>query len=217
MLVGFIPAPWLRLLWRLRSGEPLFRPSAPVRLDFTRRLRPDGSTPLRDQITPSLVDARGNLRRALARMQNQATLAGTYSAQHGLEFTQPFHDKRVVELALAIPEDLYFRGGRARYLARRALADVLPAEFQTRSWRNIARIPDLLEMAERQESRMLAEIDRLQTIPKLARYFDFARMRRMVSHPQAAQRNPWAAGRVRRGMRALIWALYLEWFLQDNA
>ncbi len=48
------------------------------------------------------------------------------AAANGLEFTQPFHDKRVVELALAIPEALQMRNGRDRDLARRALADIYP-------------------------------------------------------------------------------------------
>jgi hypothetical protein len=39
-------------------------------------------------------------------------------AAHGLEFTQPFHDERVVEFGLAIPEALYFKNGKTRYLAR---------------------------------------------------------------------------------------------------
>ncbi len=54
------------------------------------------------------------------------------AAARGLDLTRPFHDKRVVEFALAVPEDLYVRNGMNRYLARRALADVYPPEFQSR-------------------------------------------------------------------------------------
>ncbi len=72
-------------------------------------------------------------------------------------------------------------------------------------------------MAAANEPLMLAEIARLQGIPRLAAYFDFARMRRMVVQRRADARNPWAASRVRRGMRALIWALHVEWLVRDNA
>ena len=62
------------------------------------------------------------------------------AAAHGLDVTRPLMDKRAVEFGLAIPEDLYVKNGRNRVLACRALADVYPAEFQTRS-----RDQDLLE------------------------------------------------------------------------
>lgn len=60
----------------------------------------------------------------------------------GLAVTRPFHDKRVVELALAVPESLYFRGGRNRYLACVALADIYPPEFQDRPFHNDRRVAD---------------------------------------------------------------------------
>jgi asparagine synthase (glutamine-hydrolysing) len=215
VLAAFVPARIYLIFRLLRAGEPIFMPRDPVNPALLRVLGSRG-TPLNTQVPPKLIHARDNLARALRRMQNYAMLAGTLPAMHGLEFTQPFHDKRVVELALAIPEDLYFRAGRPRFLARTALADLLPQEFQTRSRRNTQRIPDLMEMAKAQEPRMLAEIDRLEKIPRLTRYFDFRRMRRMVAQRPADRRNPWAASRVRRAMRALVWALHVEWFLRDN-
>jgi asparagine synthase (glutamine-hydrolysing) len=57
---------------------------------------------------------------------------GMEAARHGLELTRPFHNKRVVELALPIPEELYVKNGRNRYLACVALKDIYPPEFQTR-------------------------------------------------------------------------------------
>jgi asparagine synthase (glutamine-hydrolysing) len=217
VLSAFLPRAPRRLLTALRAREPLFGPRSPVNPAFAKRMRPPGWPGTSLQASPALIDQSANLARALRRMQNQSNLAGTLGAAYGLEFTQPFHDKRVVELALAIPEDLYFRDGRARYLARTVLADILPTEFQTRSWRNIPRIPDLLDMARAQEPRMLVEIDRLQANPRVAAYFDFARMRRMVRQRPRDRRDPWAAGRVGRAMRAMLWALHVEWFMQDNA
>ncbi|HLY80748.1 MAG TPA: asparagine synthase-related protein, partial [Caulobacteraceae bacterium] len=214
VLAAFVPSGLQRIRSDLRAGVPLVGPGEPINPDLARRMRRAKPKALR--AGPTLINARANLERTLRRLQNQQSLAGTLSAQHGLQFTQPFHDKRVVELALAIPEDLYFRDGRQRYLARTALADLLPPEFHTRSWRNIQRIPDLLQMAKAQEPRMLAEIERLQAVPRLAAYFDFKRMRRMVVQRPADARNPWAGGRVRRGMRALLWALHVEPLVRDN-
>ena len=90
------------------------------------------------------------------------------AAHHGLEFTRPFHDKRVVELALAIPDSLYFKDGRERHLAKLALADIYPAEFQSRDTYNDDRTPDFLAMVRRIEPQLLAEIERMERSPALA-------------------------------------------------
>jgi asparagine synthase (glutamine-hydrolysing) len=140
------------------------------------------------------------------------------AAHHGLSLTWPFHDKRVVELALAIPENLYFRHGRDRYLARTALADVLPAEFQTRaSWDNTPLIPDLMQMTRENETRILSEIERLSKIPRLSAYFDFAKMRQTVRRELDRDPRRRRGGGIRYALRGLLWALHIEWFLGSNA
>jgi Asparagine synthase len=60
----------------------------------------------------------------------------------GLELTRPFHDKCVVELALAIPQDLYVKNGRNRYLACAAFKDIYPPEFQNHWRKNDDEIPE---------------------------------------------------------------------------
>lgn len=62
---------------------------------------------------------------------------------------------------LAVPEELLFRNGRNRYLARMALKDVLPLEYQDRRPVDHDDMkPDFLAMAKRIEPQVLAEIDR---------------------------------------------------------
>jgi len=48
---------------------------------------------------------------------------------NGLDFTLPFHDKRVVEFDPAIPEELYVKNGKTRHLARAALKDFYPRKY----------------------------------------------------------------------------------------
>ena len=216
VLAAFVPHRARAVINRLRGGPPVFIPVDPVKLDFARRVRPEGVSPLIDQPGRSLIHPRKNMLRALRRVQNHTTLGGILPSLYGLQFTQPFHDKRVVELALAIPEDLYFKDGRNRHLARTALADILPPEYQRRPSGNTPRIPDLLRMAKAQEPRMLADIERLQRNPRVSRYFDFARMRRMLIQPQRARPDRWTGSRVSIAMGGLLWALYFEWFLQEN-
>jgi asparagine synthase (glutamine-hydrolysing) len=56
------------------------------------------------------------------------------SMAHGLECRGPFLDHRVVELALAMPieQKLRLRGGRSKYVLKKAFADLLPDAIKTR-------------------------------------------------------------------------------------
>jgi asparagine synthase (glutamine-hydrolysing) len=139
------------------------------------------------------------------------------AASHGLEFTQPFHDKRIVEFGLAIPESLYFKNGRTRHLARTALADLLPPEYQDRPPGNDDLGPDFLAMAKRVEPRVLAEIDRLEKFARLKKLFDFARMRAMLTRRTIDQHNSGSEFDTRQAHLAFLHARYIEWFNGDNA
>jgi asparagine synthase (glutamine-hydrolysing) len=130
------------------------------------------------------------------------------AAARGLELTRPFHDKRVVEFGLAIPEDLYVKNGLNRYLARRALGDVYPPEFQTRDRQNEGALGDapILDLAS---PELLDEADRLAGDEKLSAYFDFAQARRILAKPDqvgltAAEKNT--------AYRAVLTAKFIEWF-----
>jgi asparagine synthase (glutamine-hydrolysing) len=139
------------------------------------------------------------------------------AAAYGLEFTQPFHDKRIVEFGLAIPESLYFKNGRTRHLARTALADLLPPEYQDRPPGNDDLGPDFLAMAKRVEPRVLAEIDRLEKSARLKKLFDFGRMRAMLTRRTVDQHNSGSEFDTRQAQLAFLHARYIEWFNRDNA
>ncbi len=139
------------------------------------------------------------------------------AAAHGLEFTQPFHDKRVVEFGLAIPEELYVKNGKTRYLARAALKDLYPPEYQDRPPGNDDLGPDFLMMAKRIEPRVLAEIDRMEKAGKLSKYFDFPRMRAMLTRRSIEQHASGNEYDTQQAMLAFLAARYIEWFRGDNA
>lgn len=44
----------------------------------------------------------------------------------GVEYVYPYLDRRIVEFAIAIPPDLYYRHGKSRYLYRKSLGEMLP-------------------------------------------------------------------------------------------
>jgi asparagine synthase (glutamine-hydrolysing) len=124
------------------------------------------------------------LRKTASAPPVQSTLA----AAHGLEFTRPFHDKRVVELGLALPEAMQFGAGQDRYLARRALADILPATLLARRPGNDAEDPDFFRMATASAPVALAKARELDRDGRLSRYVNFERLEAMITGNDAARR-----------------------------
>jgi asparagine synthase (glutamine-hydrolysing) len=54
------------------------------------------------------------------------------AAESGLEIRYPFHDRRMMEFGLAIPEELRWRGGERKFVLRDAMRDSLPAGARAR-------------------------------------------------------------------------------------
>ncbi len=215
VLLPAVHASWMQVWIRYRNGLALFGPTMPL----SRRVIEGRDKRARSRFRWRSGDSpRFGMERALRRQQNAP--AQSYSiagAAHGLEFTQPFHDKRVVEFGLAIPEELFVKNGRTRYLARAALKDLYPPEYQDRPPGSDNMFPDFLMMAKRIEPRVLAEIDRMEKAGRLAQYFDFPRMRAMLTRrivEQSASGHEYDTG---QATLAFLTARYIEWFRGDNA
>ena len=215
VLFHFVPTSWLRIWVHYRNGLRLLGPTMPL----SRQIIQGGDRKARSQITyRSSQSLRIGMERSLRWQQNSEALAGSIpAAAHGLEFTQPFHDKRVVELGLAIPEELYLKNGKTRYLARQALKDLYPQEYQDRPPGNDDSSPDNLVMVKRIEPRMLAEIDRMAEKPYLSRYFDFPRMRKMLTRRKIDQHASGHEFDINQAMVAFLAARYIEWFRGENS
>lgn len=150
------------------------------------------------------------LRKSASAPPVQSTLA----AAHGLEFTRPFHDRRVVELGLALPEAMQFGDGQDRYLARRALADILPASLLTRGPGNDAEDPDHFRMASAAAPAALAEARRLDRDGRLSRYVDFDRLEAMIADADQAHRPD--HHRLMMANLTITLARFVAWFDRDN-
>jgi asparagine synthase (glutamine-hydrolysing) len=152
--------------------------------------------------------------RCTAAMVCSGSIAGgaATAAALGLDLTRPFHDKRVVELGLAIPEDLYVKNGKTRYLARRALVDLYPPEFQSRGRKNVGALSDSA-IWDLSATDLLAEADRLKTSPRLSRYFDFERAHQYLAEPE--QSGP-PAHKKSAAVRAILTSRFIEWVTREN-
>jgi asparagine synthase (glutamine-hydrolysing) len=56
-----------------------------------------------------------------------------HASRSGVEVRDPFRDRRLVELALAVPAHQLLGGGRSKRMHRAALSDLLPAEVTART------------------------------------------------------------------------------------
>lgn len=207
-------------LWtRLRHGPMPVWGDEPIAPAVAERLLADGTVDasrLRIAVKPG-IDMRGRMLETLRRlMAGQAPGLAAQAARHGLELTRPFHDKRVVELALAIPQELYVKNGRNRYLACAALKDVYPCEFQTRWRKNDDPIPDFQRMAKSIEPQILADIARMEKSEKLASYVDFAKIRRLLAARGPDDHESGWEEETQLALHGFLIARYLEWFRRDN-
>jgi asparagine synthase (glutamine-hydrolysing) len=212
VLLHFLPPSYLERKMRRAHGLASHGPTMPVAHEIVDA---SAGAPRKWGYLPDPADS---MLGVLRWIQDAAAMGTSIpAAAHGLEFTQPFHDKRLVEFGLAIPESLHFKNGRTRHLARTALADLLPPEYQDRPPGNDGLVPDFPAMAERVEPRVLAEIDRLEKSARLKKLFDFARMRAMLTRRTIDQRDSDGRLAKRQAQLAFLHARYIEWFNRDNA
>jgi len=215
VLEYLIPEAVRRARMRRRHGLARSGPTVPLQPRFAAGTRNALRMATPRAKTESAMRAR--MRATLMRLQRGRTLAGSLqAAAHGLEFTQPFHDKRVVELALAIPARFWTRGGRERYLARQALKDLYPPEFQTRGRGNDDLVPDFLAMVKSVEPQILAHIARMETGGRMAHIFDFPRMRQMLTRRSAADHRSGSEYDTHQAVQTFMQARFIEWFGGSN-
>ena len=118
---------------------------------------------------------------------------------------------------LAIPEELYVKNGRTRHLARAALKDLYPPEYQDRPPGNDDMGPDFLMMAKRIEPRATRRNRPHGKAGSSQSYFDFPRMRAMLTRRTIEQHASGNEYDTRQAMLAFLAARYIEWFRGDNA
>lgn len=103
------------------------------------------------------------------------------AAQAGwsMDYRDPTYDRSIIEFCLTIPLEEFLRGGRLRSLARRAMADRLPASTLARTARG-RQSADWYYSMSPLRARMLAEVRELEASPLASRILDVRRMRRLV-------------------------------------
>jgi asparagine synthase (glutamine-hydrolysing) len=142
-------AGWLKPLL-VRGVWPLLPPAMQT---LVNRARGRTASPVPDPLTPEFAAAtRVGERTALPTTRVCATrsrqelynwlfdgrltyvmdLEDRHHAWCGVEARHPFHDRRVIEFLLAIPEDQRWRSTKTKFILRNAAAGVLPDSVRTR-------------------------------------------------------------------------------------
>lgn len=138
------------------------------------------------------------------------------AAASGLDFTRPFHDIRIVELALAIPERLQFREGRERWLARTAFADCLPQSLLDRLPGNTPERPGQYAMLAQGLPEALAVLESAGPDCPAARYVAIDKLRsaiaKGVSDPGVTRNRALLPG----AANGVVVARFVNWFNRAN-
>lgn len=112
----------------------------------------------------------------LPRRAEQWALMG---ARHGLAVGFPMLDRRVVELAVALPSAVFQRGGWRRRVFRDAMAGVLPDEIRWRPGK-ITPLEEIASMLAARRERLSVVLDELRGHPAVSRILSPDAMVRML-------------------------------------
>lgn len=93
---------------------------------------------------------------------------------------RPMADRALVEFALGIPEDLYWRNGQSRWLGRQVLADRVPREILTSKKRG-KQSPEWYALATRRHKEMEEAVERIGRSKLARRVLDIPRMQELLA------------------------------------
>jgi asparagine synthase (glutamine-hydrolysing) len=162
-----LPAGLWRALQRLRG-----RPHRQA--DFTLT---SGGSAIDYASQPEILDARARLR-VLSRFDfgnfNKGVLAGW-----GIDMRDPTADRRLVEYCLRVPADQFLHEGVRRSLARRMLADRLPAQIVQSHARGYQGA-DWKDALARARGEVEAEVQRISASGAAGRQMDLERFRSLL-------------------------------------
>lgn len=209
----------LRPLWRKHrraAHDPrIVLAQSPIAAEFARRHRiPER---LREEAANGFGRERSAHAQRVATVFRMARPQRMLEGAFGLELAHPFRDRRVVELAIHLPEQLTMWRGYGRGLVRRALDGVLPPEVQWRLGKT-AFSPDYYRRLRAARQRIRAELEHAAVHDRVREFLDVPRMIAALDTLSAAE--DWAPGR--HGLpgdpaallldSGVILARYLQWF-----
>lgn len=200
---------------RLRQRTNLYALASPLRADYAAssgavaRASAAGAATLRLPQPDRLTD--------LLPLQNETwgefcDIYNGFEQLYGITQRDPTAWRPFFEFCVGLPSDMFLRDGQDRWLAREMGRGRMP-EAQRLERRRGRHNADWHVKLSRQRAGLLAELDRLERIPRLARMLDFAKVRAGLEDWPASGAIPDEARLVREGAipRAFLLARYINY------
>jgi len=217
LLRGFFPIQLFAALHRRwLHGRPVWQ-TLPVNQHFAAAMTGSGTIDGQRLREDAAVHHRGpeRWRHFLRRRQAAPPFMPTLTGMHGMDFAQPFHDRRVIEFGLALPDRLLVGNGLDRLMARTVLRDVLPVALLERGWGNDQEDPDKYRMIMENAPASLAECRARDNDGALSRYVDLDRVEEMIGSADETNRRDHF--QVALAARTLTFAQFVTWFEGGNS
>ncbi len=107
-----------------------------------------------------------------------------FSALYGVEFRDPFADRRVVEWSFGVPEDQFWRNGQPRWLLARMMQGKLPEHVLNKprkSYRGM-QVSDWHLRLTRDQAEIQSELELFETDPETSEMIDLRRLKELVDN-----------------------------------
>ncbi|MBO9712352.1 asparagine synthetase B family protein [Sphingomonas sp.] len=142
--------------------------------------------------------------------QGTADMQGFVRRRWRFDLLDPYRDRRLAEFCLGIPDEQHRQGGEGRRLARRVLADRVPAETLARQGRG-RQASDWFALPSGRREEMAEAVDRIARSPLASRVLDVPRMRVLLD---TWPRDGETASQARHGsalQRGIAMGAFLRW------
>jgi asparagine synthase (glutamine-hydrolysing) len=200
-LIGKVIVPLLPdyLVTRLEAlTNDLYQPpgkSAYIHPDLVRKVKSMGEKlPEFPYLARERVGVRNNQRMLIeyGHLTNRIEAWARSGGQHQLVYSYPLLDQRIVEFALGIPDEWFFKQGWKRYLIRSATEGLLPDSVR---WNKLKRDPASFallddcqnEIVDDWRAMRLARFQANRQLPQLAEWIDLERLEQALTGQEPPQ------------------------------
>jgi asparagine synthase (glutamine-hydrolysing) len=157
------------------------------------------------------------LRWSMMRHEHPVDRLAFLRSRNAFEMLDPFRDRRLAEFTLGTPERQFQRDGVDRWLARRALADRLPAQLLAQSGRGVQN-GEWYHIASLHREQTAEAIERLAASPLASRVLDVNFLRTLVdTWPKTAEEAMRSEGDYRNLLAfGVSVGSFLRWYEGSN-
>ncbi|SMC98210.1 asparagine synthase-related protein [Sporomusa malonica] len=132
------------------------------------------------------------------------------SLAYRMALRDPTADKRVIEFCLSVPDNQYVRGGRGRFLIRRAMVGILPDKVRLNEMTRGRQSADWVQRMQPSWPELADEIRGIGTRDTEKEYLDIARIQRELTKFRTLKDNAADDSNLRMLIRSLIFSRFLR-------